>query len=30
MFPGLTDDEQTTVIDAVRAVVGRHAATAAR
>ena len=25
MFPGLTDDDQTTVIEAVRAVVGRHA-----
>ena len=30
MFPGLTDDDQTTVIEAVRAVVGRHAATAER
>ena len=30
MFPGLTDAEGTTVIDAVRAVVGRHAATAER
>jgi dTDP-4-amino-4,6-dideoxygalactose transaminase len=30
MFPGLSDDEQTTVIEAVRAVVGRHAATAER
>jgi perosamine synthetase len=30
MFPGLTDDEQTIVIEAVRAVVGRHAATADR
>ena len=30
MFPGLTDDDQTTVIEAVRAVVGRHAATAGR
>jgi perosamine synthetase len=30
MFPGLTDDEQTTVIDAVRTVVGRHAAAGAR
>ena len=28
MFPGLTDDDQATVIEAVRAVVGRHAATA--
>jgi hypothetical protein len=24
MFPGLTTDEQTTVIDALRAAVGRH------
>jgi perosamine synthetase len=30
MFPGLTDPDQTTVIEAVRAVVGRHAATAER
>ncbi len=30
MFPGLTDDDQATVIEAVRAVVGRHAATAER
>jgi dTDP-4-amino-4,6-dideoxygalactose transaminase len=30
MFPGLTDDDQTTVIDAVRTAVGRHAATAER
>jgi perosamine synthetase len=30
MFPGLSDDDQTTVIEAVRAVVGRHAATAER
>ena len=30
MFPGLTDAEQATVIEAVRAVVGRHAATAER
>ena len=30
MFPGLTDADQTTVIEAVRAVVGRHAATAER
>jgi dTDP-4-amino-4,6-dideoxygalactose transaminase len=30
MFPGLTDDDQTTVIEAVRAVVGRHMATAER
>jgi perosamine synthetase len=30
MFPGLTDDEAATVIEAVRAVVGRHAATAER
>ncbi|MGZ9160848.1 MAG: DegT/DnrJ/EryC1/StrS family aminotransferase [Candidatus Limnocylindrales bacterium] len=30
MFPGLTEDEQTTVIDAVRTVVGRHAAAGAR
>ena len=30
MFPGLTDDDQTTVIEAVRAVVGRHVATAER
>jgi dTDP-4-amino-4,6-dideoxygalactose transaminase len=29
MFPGLTEDEQTTVIEAVRAVVPRHAATTA-
>ena len=29
MFPGLTDDDQATVIEAVRAVVGRHAANAA-
>jgi len=28
--PGLTDDEGATVIEAVRAVVGRHAATAER
>ena len=27
MFPGLTMDEQSTVIEAVRTVVGRHAAT---
>ena len=30
MFPGLADDDQATVIEAVRAVVGRHAATAGR
>ena len=30
MFPGLADADQTTVIGAVRAVVGRHAATAER
>jgi len=30
MFPGLTDADQTTVIEAVHAVVGRHAATADR
>ncbi len=30
MFPGLTGDDQTTVIEAVRAVVGRHAAIAER
>lgn len=30
MFPGLSEDEQTTVIDAVRTVVGRHAAAGAR
>ena len=30
MFPGLSDDDQATVIEAVRAVVGRHAATAER
>lgn len=30
MFPGLSDGDQTTVIEAVRAVVGRHAATAER
>jgi perosamine synthetase len=30
MFPGLSDDEQTTVIEAVHAVVGRHAATVDR
>ena len=30
MFPGLTDDDQTTVIEAVRAVVGRHVAAAER
>jgi perosamine synthetase len=30
MFPGLTDEDQATVIEAVRAVVGRHAATAER
>lgn len=30
MFPGLSDDDQSTVIEAVRAVVGRHAATADR
>ena len=29
MFPGLTDDDQATVIEAARAVVGRHAANAA-
>ena len=30
MFPGLADADQATVIEAVRAVVGRHAATAER
>jgi dTDP-4-amino-4,6-dideoxygalactose transaminase len=30
MFPGLTDDEQAVVIDAVRAAAGRHVETAAR
>ena len=30
MFPGLTDDDQATVIEAVRAVIGRHAVTADR
>jgi perosamine synthetase len=30
MFPGLTDEDQSTVIDAVGAVVGRHVATAER
>jgi len=30
MFPGLTDDDQSTVIEAVGAVVGRHVATAER
>jgi perosamine synthetase len=30
MFPGLSDDDQATVIEAVQAVVGRHAATAER
>jgi perosamine synthetase len=30
MFPGLSADEESTVVEAVRAVVGRHAATADR